>query len=156
VIDDPILKPGYGFVNYRDLLDLMEQHNFSTSIAFIPWNWRRSASKVARLFYEHPERYSLSMHGCDHTAGEFGTRDLNTLAWKAKQATDRMARHESKTGIRHDRIIVFPQGVFSEPALSVLKHANFVAAVNTDGHWISPRLPKKQSASSGTWAICEL
>ena len=132
VIDDPLLKPQYGFLNYRGLLALMDRHNFSTNIAFIPWNWRRSSSKAVRLFKENPERYSLSVHGCDHTGGEFGTRDMNVLAWKAGQAMERMSRHESRTGIRHDRVMVFPQGVFSEPALGVLKQTHFTAAVNTE------------------------
>ena len=132
VIDDPLLRPQYGFLNFQDLLDQMQHHNFSTSIAFIPWNWRRSSSEVVGLFKANPERYSLAIHGCDHTGGEFGTRDRNVLAWKARQAIDRMSRHESQTGISYDRIMVFPQGVFSEPALGVLKHTHFIAAVNTE------------------------
>ena len=38
VIDDPLLKATYGFVNFRELLSLMQRHNFSSNIAFIPWN----------------------------------------------------------------------------------------------------------------------
>jgi hypothetical protein len=132
IIDDPLLKPRYGFVDFQELLALMVQHRFSTNVAFIPWNWRRSAASVARLFKEHPENYSLSIHGCDHTAAEFGTRDADVLAWKARQAADRMLRHEQETGIRHDRIMVFPQGVFSDVSMGVLKRTNFTAAVNTE------------------------
>src|SRR4029077_1496836 len=40
VIDDPLLRPRYGFVRFGELLALMKQFCFSTSIAFIPWNWR--------------------------------------------------------------------------------------------------------------------
>jgi hypothetical protein len=43
-----------------------------------------------------------------------------------------MSDHESKTGLRHELIMVFPQGVFSEAAIGVLKHANFTAVVNTE------------------------
>jgi hypothetical protein len=132
IIDDALLKPRYGFVDFQELLALMVQHRFSTNIAFIPWNWRRSAANVVRFFNEHPEKYSLSIHGCDHTAAEFGTRDADTLTWKAQQAADRMLRHEQETGIRHDRIMVFPQGVFSDVSMSVLKRTNFTAAVNTE------------------------
>lgn len=141
VIDDPLLSPQYGFLNFQDLLNQMERHNFSTNIAFIPWNWRRSSSKVAELFKNYPTRYSLSMHGCDHTGGEFGTQDMEVVAWKSHQAIDRMSRHESKTGIRHDRVMVFPQGVFSGPAMRVLKHANFTAVVNTEVFSTDPRRP---------------
>ena len=42
VIDDPLLSRRYGFLTFSDLLDVMRRHGFSTNIAFIPWNWRRS------------------------------------------------------------------------------------------------------------------
>jgi hypothetical protein len=132
VIDDPVLKSTHGFVNFYELLSLMKRHNFSTNVAFIPWNWRRSTPEVVRLFRENPERYSLSVHGCDHTRAEFGGSDRQRLYWKAQQALGRMNRHESITGIRHDRVMVFPQGVFSEAAMSALKHTDLIAAVNSD------------------------
>jgi len=132
VIDDPVLKSTHGFVNFQELLSLMKRHKFSTNIAFIPWNWRRSAPKVVQLFRENPERYSLSVHGCDHTRAEFGGFDRQRLYWKAQQALERMNRHESITGIRHDRVMVFPQGIFSAAAMSVLKHTDLIAAVNND------------------------
>jgi hypothetical protein len=132
VIDDPLLKPSYGCVNFDELLALMEHHDFSTNIAFIPWNWRRSNSKVARLFKQKPERYSLSIHGSDHVAAEFGSSDRQRVRSKARQAVDRMSGHETRTGIHYDRIMVFPQGVFSQVAMDVLKRSNFTAAVNTE------------------------
>src|SRR6266513_5325975 len=110
----------------------MNRHNFSTNNAFIPWNWRRSSPKVVRLLRENPQNYSVSVHGCDHTRAEFGSLDRQRLYWKAQQALERMNRHESITGIRHDRVMVFPQGVFSEAAMSALKHTDLIAAVNND------------------------
>ncbi|PYL49299.1 MAG: hypothetical protein DMF40_02565 [Verrucomicrobia bacterium] len=74
-IDDPLLRPTYGFVDYRELLSFMRRYKFSTNIAFIPWNWRRSDSSVTRLFRENPEYYSISVHGCAHTQAEFGSDD---------------------------------------------------------------------------------
>jgi hypothetical protein len=132
VIDDPLLKPQYGHLNFQEMLAAMNSHNFSTSIAFIPWNWSRNASETVRLFKEHADRYSLSIHGCDHTGGEFGTVSTQVLAWKANQALDRMDRLESRAGIPYDRVMVFPQGVFSNKAMSVLKQSNYTAAVNTE------------------------
>src|SRR4030095_12820196 len=132
VIDDPVLKSTHGFLNFQELLSLMKRHNFSTNIAFIPWNWRRSSPEVVPLFRENPENYSISVHGCDHTRAEFGSLDRQRLYSKAQQALERMNRHESITGIRHDRVMVFPQGIFSETAMSVLKHADLIAAVNND------------------------
>ena len=132
VIDDPVLKPTHGFVDFEELLSLMNQHNFSTNIAFIPWNWRRSAPDVVRLFRDNPERYSLSVHGCDHTRAEFGSSNQQRLYWKAQQAIQRMDRHRSITGIHHDPVMVFPQGIFSEAAMDVLRHTGLIASVNND------------------------
>jgi hypothetical protein len=132
VIDDPVLKSRHGFVNFEELLSLMKQHNFSTNIAFIPWNWRRSTPRVVRLFRENPKCYSLSVHGCDHTRAEFGSSNQQRLYWKAEQAAERMNRHRSMTGIHHDPVMVFPQGIFSEAAMSVLKHTDLIGAVNND------------------------
>jgi hypothetical protein len=138
VIDDPVLKPAHGFVNFQELLSLMKGHNFSTNIAFIPWNWRRSSPEVVRLFRENPENYSVSVHGCDHTRAEFGSLDRQRLYWKTQQALERMNRHESITGIRHDRVMVFPQGIFSEAAMCALKHTDLIAAVNNDVLCVEP------------------
>jgi hypothetical protein len=132
VIDDPVLKSRHGFVNFQELLSLMKRYNFTTNIAFIPWNWRRSSPEVVRLFTENPENYSISVHGSDHTRAEFGSSYQQRLYWKAQQALERMNRHESITGICHDRIMVFPQGIFSEAAMSALKHSGLIAAVNSD------------------------
>src|SRR5438552_14259097 len=132
VIDDPVLKPTHGFVDFQQLVSLMRRHNFSTNIAFIPWNWRRSAPEVVQLFRENPEHYSLSVHGCDHTRAEFGSSDRQRLYWKTQQAIERMTQHESITGISHDRVMVFPQGIFSEAAMDVLRRTGLIASVNND------------------------
>jgi hypothetical protein len=132
VIDDPLLKATHGFVDFQELLSLMKRHKFSTNIAFIPWNWRRSAPEVVRLFKENSENYSVSVHGCDHTRAEFGSSNQQRLYWKSQQALERMNRHQSITGIRYDPVMVFPQGIFSEAAMSALKRTDLVAAVNND------------------------
>ena len=132
VIDDPLLRPTYGFVDYRELLSLMQRYKFSTNIAFIPWNWRRSDSGITRLFRENPEYYSISVHGCAHTRAEFGSDDSEHLYAKTRQALERMDQHEAATGLAHDRVMVFPQGVFSEAAMRILKRTDLIAAVNND------------------------
>jgi hypothetical protein len=155
VIDDPLLKPSYGCLNFEALLGHMKRHHFSTNVAFIPWNWGRSNIKVAALFKQEAEHYSLSIHGCDHTAGEFGGHDRERLYGKARKAIDRMSDHETRTGIHHDRIMVFPQGIFSETALDVLKRLNFIAAVNTQAVSSSPR--KRETVTIGdTWDVAIL
>jgi peptidoglycan/xylan/chitin deacetylase (PgdA/CDA1 family) len=132
IIDDPLLRGNYGFLNYRKLLDLMDKHNFHTTIAFIPCNYNRTDNKTAALFRERPDRFSLCVHGCDHVKGEFGRTDTNYLGSLIKLATARMIEHEKRTGIPFDRVMVFPQGVFSNEALEALKINNYSAAVNTE------------------------
>lgn len=132
IIDDPLLRENYGFLNYRKLLSLMDRHNFHTAIAFIPWNYNRTDEKIAALFRERPDRFSLCVHGCDHTKGEFGSNNINYLDYIVKLATLRMMEHEKRTGVNFDRIMVFPQGIFSNEALEVLKINNYLAAVNTE------------------------
>jgi hypothetical protein len=132
VIDDPRLTPRYGFLDFEKLLGLMHRLNFSTSIAFIPWNWNRDSHSTVELFRKNSGRYSLSIHGCDHSDGEYGCPDHRRLAWKSWQALDRMERHRERTGLPHDRVMVFPQGVFCRAAMDVLKRAGFMATVNSD------------------------
>jgi hypothetical protein len=139
IIDDPLLKPTHGFVDFQELLSLMKRHNFSTNIAFIPWNWRRSAPQVVQLFRENPEHFSLSVHGCDHTRAEFGSSSQQRLYWKVQQALERMNRHKSITGISHDPVMVFPQGIFSEAAMNALKRTDLIASVNNDIISTDPR-----------------
>jgi hypothetical protein len=132
VVDDPHLKSRYGFLVFEDVLTLMRQHDFSTTIAFIPWNWRRTKPKTAELFLNNPDRYSLVVHGNDHTAGEFGTTSVERLDRKLRAASKRMEAHEKLTGVDWSRVMVFPQGVFSAESLAALKSNNFIAAVNTE------------------------
>ena len=151
VIDDPLLRARYGFVRFRELLALMKQHRFSTSIAFIPWNWRRNDQEVVKLFRDNPESYSLCIHGCDHTAAEFGTSDRQRLRAVASEAARRMSLHEPRTGLAHDRVMVFPQGVFSAEANPELKRAGFNAVVNTEVH--SVPFGKRDLTISDVWNV---
>jgi hypothetical protein len=141
VIDDPLLKRRYGFVKFARLVSAMRRTDFATSVAFIPWNWRRSGQNTVRLFRAHPDRLSLSIHGCDHTGREFGGARRDWLTWKACHAAERMVRHETRTGIVHDRVMVFPQGVFSVTAMNVLKRGPFVGVVNTEVTSTDPITP---------------
>src|SRR5262249_39112641 len=134
IVDDPLLKRRYGFLDYQRLLDLMERERFCTSLAFIPWNFKRSDPGVAKLFATHPDRYSLCVHGCDHTRGEFGITDQHLLRAKSQKSLERMALHRKRSGLRFDNIMVFPQGIFSTAAMDALKSCDYLAAVNSTGY----------------------
>jgi len=131
IIDDPLLHPRYGFLRYDALLDSMERVSYGTSLAFIPWNYRRSLKQVADLFLASQGSLSLCVHGCDHTNHEFESDDEGHLTKIAVLALQRMAKHHARSGVPHEKIMVFPQGHFSSQALRALRRSGFVAAVNT-------------------------
>ena len=132
IVDDPVLRPQYGFLDFQKLSALCLEHQVTCNIAFIPWNCRRSQPSVIDLFKRHPERLSLSIHGCDHTAREFGGVSIPSLSGQARLAIRRMGMHEQITGLPYEPLMVFPQGSFSAVAPTVLKHSGFIAAVNTE------------------------
>ena len=131
IIDDPLLRKDYGFLNYERLLALMDEHNFHTSIAFIPYNCRRNSPGTTRMFRDRPDRLSICFHGNDHTAAEFASKDSGLLNAMLTVAEKRMDAHQQQTGIRCDHVMVFPQGNFSRDAMTALKAHNFCAAVNS-------------------------
>ena len=132
IVDDPLLKPRYGFLKYREALRMMDEHNFATTIAFIPWNWWRTDSRTVQLFHDRPEKLSLCVHGCDHTAKEFADRSIAVLNKRIEVANQRMQLFGRRTDLRHDRVMLFPQGAFSASAARALKLNGFIAAANTE------------------------
>jgi hypothetical protein len=131
IVDDPLLTPRYGFLDFDRLDSLMEHSRLSTNIAFIPWNWRRTDSRVVEKFRRPDRRLSISIHGCDHTEAEFGITDERRLRFQSRRALVRMEAHERLTGIRHNRVMIFPQGVFSKASLRALADEGFLAAANS-------------------------
>jgi hypothetical protein len=132
IVDDPPLKRRYGFLDFREALNLMDRHNFTTTIAFIPWNWRRTHPSTLSLFQNHPGRFSLVVHGCDHTAGELAVQSpvlLNRIIQTSGQRMDQLQRRAS---VKADRVMIFPQGRFSAETGRALKLNGFIAAVNTE------------------------
>jgi hypothetical protein len=131
IIDDPPLRKRYGFLEYERLLALADKCNFHTTIAFIPHNYRRSSPEIVRMFHSRPDRLSLCFHGNDHTGSEFAERNVSVLNGMVKTAIQRIKMHTRTTGLGCGRVMVFPQGAFSEDALMVLKLNQFAACVNT-------------------------
>lgn len=131
IIDDPPLKRSYGYLNYRDLVSKMDTCEFTSTIAFIPWNYRRTDNEVTQLFRERPDRLSLCVHGCDHTAAEFSSTDLAVLNSKVQLASARMNSLHRQNSVSYSKTMVFPQGRFSTVALMALKSNNYLAALNS-------------------------
>lgn len=133
IIDDPPLKRSYGYLNFRELVSKMDTCDFASTIAFIPWNYRRSDSEVTQLFRERQDRLSLCVHGCDHTEAEFSSTDLSVLNSKVRLASARMNCLHRENNLSFAKTMVFPQGGFSIEALTALKSNNYVAALNSSG-----------------------
>ncbi len=131
IIDDPVLRPEYGCLNYELLLQAMRDHDFFTEIAFIPWNYGRSDPRTVRLFRDNPDRFALCVHGCNHSAGEFAGNDQEWLSALSATALWRMEEHRRLTGLAYDPVFIFPQGLFSSAAVQALKGQGFYAACNT-------------------------
>lgn len=132
IVDDPLLKPRYGFMKYTEILRMMDEHNFSTTLAFIPWNWRRTDSKTVQLFQRRPDKLSLCVHGCDHTAREFAERSRSILNKRVKVANQRMQLLRRRTKLAYDPVMLFPQGAFAASAAHALKVNGFTAIANTE------------------------
>ena len=132
VIDDPNLKPDYGFVNAEKLAQGVDELGCAVSIGFIPWNFKRTSPKVVKLFRDKWPQLSLAVHGCDHTGGEFSTDTLSAAQQLVELGLSRMRRFTANTGLRHDRVMVFPQGKFSSTAMHALRQSEMLAAVNTE------------------------
>jgi hypothetical protein len=133
IIDDPLLRRRYGHFGYEQMMEAMRHQAFTACIAFIPWNYRRSRKAVARLLNSR-SMFSLCVHGCDHTGGEFGSRDVELLRGKSQMALDRMHAHSRVYGVPFDDVMVFPQGCFSAEALNALNGAGYLAAINSSVH----------------------
>jgi len=131
IIDDPLLVPRYGCLDYTKLLQEMKEHRFFTEIAFIPWNYRRSNLKTVRLFADNADHYAICVHGCNHLGNEFGGRDYQYLSTLASTALWRMEQHKKHTGLSYDPVIVFPQGRFSSVAMKAIKDQGYLAAFNS-------------------------
>lgn len=133
-IDDPWLREPYGYVDYQTLLEEMKNHNFHTTIAFIPWNYDRSQPEVVSILRNHPDRFSIAIHGDNHDHKEFTDYQSKPLAVQVadiKQALARMERFKALTGIPYDKVMIFPHSIAPEQTLESLKTYNYLATANS-------------------------
>jgi len=132
VIDDPLLKKNYGFINFSKLLESARRHGYHVTLAFIPWNhWRTSATK-ARMFLDHADCFSVCAHGCDHTNMEFSSADYEDLLSRNFVASQRMSRHHERTGLVSEPLMVCPQEQYSFEAMRAFADSRqFVGVVCT-------------------------
>ncbi|NIA23500.1 MAG: hypothetical protein GWP03_05020 [Proteobacteria bacterium] len=152
-IDDPYFTEPYGYLNFHDLLNEMQEHNFHTTIAFKPVNYNRNFdSSVVSLFKNYPNRFSIVQHGNNHDGYEFicyTQEQLDTLnemydsvfinqtprPYKDQECDivegrTRLDYMYNKIGIDYGKEMVFPWGISLSQTLEMLKKYNFNATVN--------------------------
>ena len=143
-IDDPWLREPYGDLSYKGLLQEMEKHDFHTTIAFIPWNYDRSETEAVAFFRNHPERFSICIHGDNHDHKEFedlGSKPLSLQTEALKQSLARMEKFQVLSGIPYDSVFVFPHSIGTESILEKLKTYNFLATINSTNIPMDRRRP---------------
>jgi hypothetical protein len=133
-IDDPLLQPKYGHLDFASLLQMMKEHNFSTTVAFIPHNYRRHSKRTVEMFRQNSDRLAICFHGNDHTEGEFGSQDTSWLNTIIGIAETRMRALTRATGIPCHKVMAFPKETYSLETMKVLKSHNFCAAVSSRPH----------------------
>jgi len=121
-------------VNYEELLKQAQLHNFHATVAFVPWNFDRSQPAMVSLFREHPDRFSVTIHGNNHVHQEFGAycgHPLQGQVEDMKQGIARMEKFSQLTGIPYDAVMVFPHSISPNATLAALKRYNFLATANS-------------------------
>jgi hypothetical protein len=144
-IDDVWLRRTYGHVDHQALLQQMEASDFHTTLAFVPWNFDRSDAATAQLYREHPDRFSICVHGNNHEHREFGPYQSNPLARQDRdlqQALARMAKFELLTRVPFDRVMVFPHAIAPTATLALLKKYGYEATANSTNVPLDAQAPE--------------
>jgi len=140
-IDDPFLTEPYGSLSYTGLLAEMRRERFHATIGFIPWNYDRNDPAVVALFRENPDHFSLAVHGNNHDRYEFFRyearpgdnqrgKPLAVQTFNVRQAMARLVSMEEHTGLKFDRVMVFPHGICPADTLAALKRNGYSATFN--------------------------
>lgn len=129
VIDDPLVENNYGCLDFRALLATSRRIGLHVTLAFIPWNSWQTSPETAATFRDHGDVFSLCVHGCDHTGGEYASTNANLLRTLTAEALRRMADHTGRTGLPTQPLMVCPQERFSRAALGTLAQEPGIEAV---------------------------
>ncbi len=129
IIDDPLLEPRYGCLDFTALLAVSRRIGLHVTLAFIPWNATRTKANAAASFRQQPDVFSLCLHGCDHTAAEYAATDPELLRTLNAEALRRMAAHTERTSLPTQPLMVCPQERFSRAALATLAREPGIEAV---------------------------
>jgi hypothetical protein len=149
MLDDPNLHWWtYGCVDYRQLLQHAQKHEYHISMATIPIDQRWAHGGVVRLFLNHGRHLSLLIHGVRHTFGELvspGTEKeaLELLA----QGLRLIQRMEARTGLKVARTVAPPHGKCNLLSLAAMARLGIEACANSWGS-ITGNVPLKDLPAS--------
>jgi len=144
--DDPALTCGetppcaYGNLIWEDLLSEMEVNNFHTTIAFIPQNYLSTEAEISNIFLNHPDRYSLAIHGNNHDSGlpppydcpEFNLEvPLELQEADLLEAHQRMDQHQQNSGIPNANVMILPCRIDGQDTFRLLKKYNYNFTTNS-------------------------
>jgi hypothetical protein len=131
-------------LSYINLLREMLEHDFHTTIAYVPASWQETQPEVVGLFQNYPELFSLIQMGNNCDGYEFYQYQVSlnvknpeyparSLADQERDIREGLARMElltNRTGLLYERIMVFPVGISPVQTLELLKKQGYQASVN--------------------------
>ncbi|MBA2242284.1 MAG: hypothetical protein H0W04_05270 [Chthoniobacterales bacterium] len=130
MFDDPNLHgSGYGFLDYRTLIEHAAEHNYHAAMATVPFDAWCVSSKAIGLFRTHSARLSLLIHGNNHTQSELA----QPYPEKAReqlvaQTLKRISRLEGRLGSPVPKIMAAPHGACSDLMAKELLRQGYEAA----------------------------
>jgi hypothetical protein len=127
MFDDPNLHSlRYGYLDFAELLQASELHDYHVALATVPLDAWYAAPKVVELFRNNKKRLSLLMHGNNHVKEELAReydedKGLSLLA----QALRRVAGFERRTELKVAKVIAPPHGGCSYSILAQMLRLPF-------------------------------
>ena len=126
VFDDPNVRwRRYGYIDYRELVEHADAHNYHAIMAMIPLGaWAHKPT--VELFQARRDRLSLVFHGNNHVKRELMQPQTRTAAVSlTAQALRRVQRFEQRTGLGVDRVMMPPHGMAARTITQALSGFGF-------------------------------
>ncbi len=129
VFDDPNLRStAYGHINFQELAAHARHHGYHAAVASIPLDYRTIDPAAAALFRQNPAQISLAVHGNNHERMELlRIRDYDAATALGAQALQRVARFESRFGLRVCRVMCAPHELCSDVMMRAMFRLGFEA-----------------------------
>lgn len=152
LFDDPnLVRPSYGYVDYRELAAWASAGGYHAAMAMVPADGRLVHREAARIFSANADALSLVMHGNDHVRRELeAPRSSEATDALLAQALRRIAAFERRSGVAVGRIMVPPHGACSRRTLERMPRFDFEALCLSRPHpWLDAAPPDEPLAG---WA----